>query len=181
MGGSRQEGCCRLAGTTAGPSHNLRFSCNPARRPASLEGDSDFLRSRGSFDCQHPVPWRSSSGQGAVDRAMTPPWHAGGDRRTAPAIVSDSILRYRSLLAGRHRKTLRHIYTRPVLAGIRWRDAVSLLGALGATVSERAGSRVAAKLNDKVAVFHRPHPRPEMDRAAVRDLRRFLESAGVEP
>ncbi|MGB5301981.1 MAG: type II toxin-antitoxin system HicA family toxin [Gemmatimonadota bacterium] len=58
---------------------------------------------------------------------------------------------------------------------------MSLLGALGATVSERAGSRVAVKLNDRVAVFHRPHPRPEMGRAAVRALRRFLESAGVEP
>ena len=102
------------------------------------------------------------------------------DKQHLP-FVSDSILRYHVPLAAKHRRTLRHVYTQPVLAGIRWRDAVSLLGALGATVSERAGSRVAVKLNDRVAVFHRPHPRPEMHRAAVRDPRRFLESAGVEP
>ena len=102
------------------------------------------------------------------------------DKQHLP-FANDSTLRYHASLAAKHRRTLRQIYTRPVLAGIRWRDAISLLGALGATVSERAGSRVAVKLNDRVAVFHRPHPRPEMDRAAVRDLRRFLESAGVEP
>jgi hypothetical protein len=90
-------------------------------------------------------------------------------------------MQYHNSLAAKHRRTLRQVYARPVLAGIRWRDALSLLVALEATVSERAGSRVAVKLNDRVAVFHRPHPRPEMDRAAVRDLRRFLESAGVEP
>ena len=102
------------------------------------------------------------------------------DKQHLP-FANDITLRYHTLLAAKHRRTLRHIYTQPVLAGIRWRDALSLLGALGATVSERAGSRVAVKLNDRVAVFHRPHPRPEMHRAAVRDLRRFLESAGVEP
>ena len=95
--------------------------------------------------------------------------------------MNDSILRYHNSLAAKHLRTLRQIFAQPVPAGIRWRDALSLLRALGATVSERAGSRVAVKLNDRVAVFHRPHPRPEMDRHAVRDLRRFLESAGVEP
>lgn len=56
-----------------------------------------------------------------------------------------------------------------------------MLKGLGAVVSERAGSRVAILLNDRVAVFHRPHPGPEMTRGAVRDLRRFLEGAGVTP
>jgi hypothetical protein len=48
-------------------------------------------------------------------------------------------------------------------------------------MSERAGSRVAVRLNDRVAVFHRPHPSPNMDKGAVRDLRRFLENAGITP
>jgi HicA toxin of bacterial toxin-antitoxin, len=47
-------------------------------------------------------------------------------------------------------------------------------------VEEREGSRVALKLEDAKAVFHRPHPGPETDRNAVRDLRDFLEKAGVE-
>ncbi|MEW6501251.1 MAG: hexulose-6-phosphate isomerase, partial [Thermodesulfobacteriota bacterium] len=31
------------------------------------------------------------------------------------------------------------------------------------------------------AVFHRPHPRKETDKGAVKSLRRFLENAGVKP
>ena len=56
-----------------------------------------------------------------------------------------------------------------------------MLKGLDGVVSERAGSRVAILLNDRVAVFHRPHPGPEMSRGAVRDLRRFLRNAGVKP
>jgi hypothetical protein len=52
---------------------------------------------------------------------------------------------------------------------------------LGAELQERAGSRVAVYLNERIAVFHRPHPGPNLDKGAVRDVRRFLESAGVNP
>jgi len=31
------------------------------------------------------------------------------------------------------------------------------------------------------AVFHRPHPRKEIDKGALVSLRRFLENAGVTP
>ncbi|MEW6752891.1 MAG: type II toxin-antitoxin system HicA family toxin [Candidatus Latescibacterota bacterium] len=79
----------------------------------------------------------------------------------------------------RHRRTLEAVSAQPVSGTIRWDEVEALLGALGALVEERAGSRVAVLLNDRVAVFHRPHPRPEMDKAAVRDLRRFLHNAGV--
>lgn len=33
--------------------------------------------------------------------------------------------------------------------------------------------------DEHVAVFHRPHPRPNIDKGAIRDLRRFLDNAGV--
>jgi hypothetical protein len=56
-----------------------------------------------------------------------------------------------------------------------------MLQASGATLQERAGSRVAVLLHDSVAVFHCPHPHPTMDKGAVRDLRRFLENAGITP
>jgi hypothetical protein len=81
----------------------------------------------------------------------------------------------------RHRKTLDLIFAQPLSGSLRWRDAEALLKSLGATLSERAGSRIAVLLNGRVAVFHRPHPSPDMDKNAVRDLRRFLENAGVAP
>lgn len=52
---------------------------------------------------------------------------------------------------------------------------------LGATVQEGRGSRVRFLLNDVVAVFHRPHPAPETGKETVKDLRKFLTEAGVEP
>lgn len=81
----------------------------------------------------------------------------------------------------RHRRTFNTIFAQPISGNIKWRDVESLLKTLGAILSERAGSRVAVLLNDRVAVFHRPHPSPNMDKGAVRDLRRFLENAGVMP
>ena len=48
-------------------------------------------------------------------------------------------------------------------------------------MSERTGSRVAVLLNDRVAVFQRPHPGPNLDKGAVRTVRRFLLSVGIRP
>lgn len=81
----------------------------------------------------------------------------------------------------KHQKILEQVFAQPISGNLRWRDVESLLRALDAAVSERAGSRVAVELRDRVAVFHRPHPRPTLDKGAVRHLRRFLESAGVKP
>jgi len=81
----------------------------------------------------------------------------------------------------RHRRTLNAIFAQPISGNIKWRDVESLLKSLGAVISERAGSRVAVLLNARVAVFHRPHPSPNMDKGAVRDLRKFLENTGITP
>ena len=77
--------------------------------------------------------------------------------------------------------TLNPIYARPPRADIRWSAIESLILALGGEVLERAGSRVAAKLNGVTAVFHRPHPRPETKKGAVDAVRQFLTNAGVKP
>lgn len=53
--------------------------------------------------------------------------------------------------------------------------------ALGADVSEGAGSRVRVVLGDVRAVFHRPHPSPETKKGAVRAVRDFLVAAGAKP
>ena len=81
----------------------------------------------------------------------------------------------------KHRKTLEAIFEKPERANIAWRDIEALFIALGAEVSEGSGSRVRVALKDVRAVFHRPHPRKETNKGAVKSVRRFLESAGVKP
>jgi hypothetical protein len=78
-------------------------------------------------------------------------------------------------------RTLQSIFERPTRADIRWAAIESLVRALGGEVLERAGSRVAARLNGVTAVFHRPHPRPEAKKGAVDAVRQFLTNAGVKP
>jgi len=84
-------------------------------------------------------------------------------------------------MRAKHAATLVRIFTKPVPANLRWADAESLLVALGADVPERVGSRVAVELNGRIIHLHRPHPSPNMKKAAVADLREFLKEAGVEP
>ncbi len=81
----------------------------------------------------------------------------------------------------RHKKTLETIFRKPEPASLNWNDIEKLFRVLGGVVSEREGSRVAVLLNGRVAVFHRPHPRKETDKGAVKSVRKFLENAGVKP
>lgn len=80
-----------------------------------------------------------------------------------------------------HTRTLAAIFKNPVQSGIAWKDIEAMLIALGADIAEARGSRVLIILNGAEAVFHRPHPRKETDKGAVKSLRRFLENAGVKP
>jgi len=84
-------------------------------------------------------------------------------------------------LSGKHRKVLEVVFSDPVPAGIAWRDIEALLLALGARISQGRGSRVRVALGDVWAVFHRPHPRKETDRGAVRAVRDLLNNAGIRP
>jgi hypothetical protein len=80
-----------------------------------------------------------------------------------------------------HQVTLHAIFARPTRANIRWSAIESLMRALGGEISQREGSRVAARLNGVTAIFHRPHPRPETKKGAVDAVRQFLINAGVRP
>lgn len=80
----------------------------------------------------------------------------------------------------KHRQTLRVIFENPVRSNILWDDVEKLLIALGAELSEGRGSRIRIALNGVRAVFHRPHPRKEIDKGAVGSMRRFLTEAEVE-
>jgi len=81
----------------------------------------------------------------------------------------------------KHRKTLQAIFEKPERANIAWRDIEALFIALGADVSEGSGARVRVALKKVRAVFHRPHPRKEANKAAVKSVRRFLEEAEIQP
>lgn len=82
---------------------------------------------------------------------------------------------------GKHDKTLRAIFARPTPANIAWADIAALLNRLGARVTQGAGSRVRVELNGVRYVFHTPHPQKEAGRLTVRDVREFLEAAGIQP
>ena len=78
----------------------------------------------------------------------------------------------------KHRRTLEAIFEKPERANIAWRDIEALFVALGAEITEGNGSRVRVALKDVRAVFHRPPPRKETNKGAVKSVRRFLEAAG---
>jgi HicA toxin of bacterial toxin-antitoxin, len=79
----------------------------------------------------------------------------------------------------RHVVTLVARYERPARRTMRWSDVEALLRSLG-VVEEREGSRVAVTINGCTAVFHRPHPSPEIRRLTIRDVAEFLRRAGVQ-
>jgi len=81
----------------------------------------------------------------------------------------------------KHKQTLKAVFAEPVRSNIQWSDIEALLMGLGAEVSEGNGSRVRLYLNGVRAVFHRPHPAKEVDKGAVKSLRRFLAEAGIRP
>lgn len=82
-------------------------------------------------------------------------------------------------MGNRHQQTLEEIFADPVKASIAWREIEAMLENFGAEISEGRGSRVRISLNGVRAVFHRPHPQKETNRATVRDLRDFLREAGI--
>ncbi len=81
----------------------------------------------------------------------------------------------------KHRRTLSVIFEDAVRSSIAWRDIELMLEAAGAEITEGAGSRVRIALNNVRAVFHRPHPKKETDKGAIKSMRRFLTEAGVTP
>ena len=80
----------------------------------------------------------------------------------------------------KHHKTLAAIFSDPVKSNIKWADIEVLLIGLGAEMREGAGSRVGFSFNGVDIVIHRPHPRKETDKGAVKSVRRFLTNAGVK-
>jgi len=81
----------------------------------------------------------------------------------------------------KQQKTLEGIFAEPVKSNINWDDIQSLLLSLKADMKEGAGSRVGFSLKGVDIVIHRPHPQKEVDKGAVKSLKKFLINAGVKP
>ena len=84
-------------------------------------------------------------------------------------------------MSSRHLRTLAAVFEDPVRANILWSDVEAMFMYLGARLKEGSGSRVRVTLNQKRAVYHRPHPQKETPPRTVRPLRMFLTKAGVKP
>jgi len=84
-------------------------------------------------------------------------------------------------LSRRHERTLSAVFESPARAGVAWSDIESMLRALGAELTLGRGSRMRIYLNGVRAVFHRPHPQKEMNKGALKAMRRFQSAAGIAP
>lgn len=81
----------------------------------------------------------------------------------------------------KHQRTLEAIFEDPVRSNVVWKDIEAMLENVGAEITEGSGSRVRLALKGIRATFHRPHPRKETSKGALKSMRRFLENAGVKP
>lgn len=81
----------------------------------------------------------------------------------------------------KNKKTLKAIFEEPIRSDIRWNDIEKLVKDLGGNIKQGRGSRVMFELSGKIGRFHQPHPHSEIKRYVVKDLRDFLEKAGISP
>jgi len=105
----------------------------------------------------------------------------GGTKRYCIFVDGSSVVLYCSTkLNNRQKKILKDVFTDLIKPNIPWKDIVSMLIALGAEVNEGSGSRVRFFLNNRIAVFHRPHPERVTDKGAVKSVREFIVNSGIE-
>lgn len=79
----------------------------------------------------------------------------------------------------KQRNTYDAIFAQPIRRNVVWNDVVSLIKALGGTVTQGDGSRVRFDLNDISLNIHSPHPQKELKRYQIKAIREFLINAGV--
>jgi hypothetical protein len=84
-------------------------------------------------------------------------------------------------LNNKNRKTLKAIFEDPIRSDIRWDDIESLIEGLGGVITQGNGSRVRFRIGELAATVHRPHPKTEIGKPLVKDLRMKLKEWGFEP
>jgi hypothetical protein len=80
----------------------------------------------------------------------------------------------------KQRKTYEAIFTEPIKRNILWDDDVTLIKALGGTITEGNGSRVRFDLNNVAFNIHSPHPQKELKLYQVKAIRELLISARIK-
>jgi hypothetical protein len=80
----------------------------------------------------------------------------------------------------KRRKTLA-ISATPTSASPPFAAIEALMKTLGASISEREGSRIKIELKGEQWRCHRPHPGKEAKRYQVEEARELLERVGVMP
>jgi hypothetical protein len=83
-------------------------------------------------------------------------------------------------LNNKNKKTLKAILEDPIRSDIRWSDIESLIEALGGVITQGNGARVRFRIGDIAATIHRPHPKSEINKAGVKDLRVKLKEWGID-
>jgi hypothetical protein len=80
-------------------------------------------------------------------------------------------------LNNHHRDTLRRILGHPTSGNVEWREALSLLKAVG-TVDQQPNGKFKVTVGPETEVLNRPRGK-DIDTQMVVDLRRMLSSAGL--
>lgn len=81
----------------------------------------------------------------------------------------------------KNKKVLKEIFEEPTKSDIKWVDIENLVKNLGGVIIQARGSRTVFKIGEATNVFHRPHPKPDTNKLTVKDIRDFLERAGITP
>jgi hypothetical protein len=79
----------------------------------------------------------------------------------------------------KHRKILHTLFAHPEPANLAAADLEGLLSDLGAEIHERNGAKFSVTLNGHTASFHHAHH--SLPKDEVRAVRKFMETAGIDP
>lgn len=79
----------------------------------------------------------------------------------------------------KHRKVLHALFAHPVSANIKPRAVEAVFQELGGEIEQRHGGRIGVRLNGHFAEF--AHPGHSFHPDQVRQIRKFIEHAGVDP
>ena len=82
-------------------------------------------------------------------------------------------------MSQKHKRVLNAIFQEPVSSNIHWREIESLLHHYGAVVQSSQGARIHVVLNGVEGILHRPHHSSVCTKHEIRELRKYLASAGV--
>lgn len=79
----------------------------------------------------------------------------------------------------KHRKILHTLFAHPEPANLAPKDVEHVLADLGAEFDERSGAKFAVTLKGHTVSFHHAHH--SLPKEEVRQVRKFLEAAGIDP